>query len=88
MSIFDEFLSSPAVLGAFTGAAQAMARMVPGLQVDTGRMRANIDTLAAQLPAEAIDEWFNVQLAEQVALRVPPRLAQLRASLQTSQEAP
>ncbi len=68
------------------GAARAMARMLPGLQVHAGRMRANIDALAAELPAEAVEEWFNVQLAEQVALRVPPRLAQLRALLQASLE--
>lgn len=70
------------------GAAQAMARMLPGLQVYKERMRANIDTLASQLPAEAAAEWFNVQLAGQVALLVPPRLAQLRASLKTSMETP
>ena len=65
------------------GAARAMAQALPGLQVKTARMRANIDTLAAQLPRDAADEWFNPQLADQAALLVLPRLAQLRMTLET-----
>ena len=81
-----ELAEWPQLLLSVQGAARAMAHMLPGLQVHSGRMRANIDRLAAQLPAAAVEEWFNVQLAEQVALLVPPRLAQLRALLQTSME--
>ena len=35
--------------------------------IDTQRMRANLDTLRAELPAEAADEWFTADLAAQAA---------------------
>ncbi|MDW5444508.1 3-carboxy-cis,cis-muconate cycloisomerase [Polaromonas sp. SM01] len=81
-----ELAEWPQLLMSVQGAARAMAQMLPGLQVHTARMRTNIATLAAQLPAEAVKEWFDLPLAEEVALLVPPRLAQLRASLQISME--
>jgi 3-carboxy-cis,cis-muconate cycloisomerase len=49
------------------GSVRAMAQALGGLQVDTARMRANLDALRAVLPPEAADEWFNPALAEHAA---------------------
>jgi 3-carboxy-cis,cis-muconate cycloisomerase len=62
-----ELAEWPALLMSAHGAARAMAQALPGLQVDTQRMRANLDALRAALPAEAADEWFNPALAQQAA---------------------
>lgn len=50
------------------GSARAMAQALPGLQVDTARMRANLETLRAALPSDAAEEWFSPALAENAAL--------------------
>ena len=50
------------------GSARAMAQVLPGLQVDTARMRANLETLRAALPWDAAEEWFSPSLAENAAL--------------------
>ena len=44
-----------------------MAQALPGLQVDTQRMRANLDAVRATLPPKTADEWFNPALAQQAA---------------------
>ncbi|MEO6321275.1 MAG: 3-carboxy-cis,cis-muconate cycloisomerase, partial [Polaromonas sp.] len=49
------------------GAARAMAQTLPGLQVDTQRMRANLDAVRAALPPDAAEEWFRPGLAGQAA---------------------
>jgi 4-carboxymuconolactone decarboxylase len=49
------------------GSVRAMAQALPGLQVDTKRMRANLDTLRAELPADAADEWFTPNWPKQAA---------------------
>lgn len=46
------------------GSAHALAGALPGLNVDAARMRANIDRLRAELPAQAADEWFDPALAD------------------------
>lgn len=45
------------------GSARALAQAVPGLQVDTQRMRSHIDTLRAQVPKDVADQWFDPGLA-------------------------
>jgi 3-carboxy-cis,cis-muconate cycloisomerase len=45
------------------GSARAMAQALPGLQVDTARMLANLNDLRVVLPADAADEWFSPALA-------------------------
>lgn len=65
------------------GSVRAMAQALPGLQVDTKRMRANLDTLRAELPAEAADEWFTADLATQAAA-----LANAQADVIEAQLAP
>ena len=49
------------------GSAHALAGALPGLNVDGARMRANIDRLRAELPAQAADEWFDPVLADGAA---------------------
>ena len=49
------------------GSAHALAGALPGLNVDAARMRANIDRLRAELPAQAADEWFDPALAQGAA---------------------
>jgi 3-carboxy-cis,cis-muconate cycloisomerase len=44
-------------------------------------MRANIDTLRAELPREAADEWFNPALAEPAGDTALRQVAALRGQL-------
>jgi 3-carboxy-cis,cis-muconate cycloisomerase len=62
-----ELAEWPGLLMSAHGSARAMAQALPGLQVDTQRMRANLDGLRAVLPQEAADEWFNPALAQHAA---------------------
>lgn len=62
-----ELAEWPGLLMSAHGSARAMAQALPGLQVDTQRMRANLDALRAVLPAEAADEWFSPGLAQHAA---------------------
>jgi 3-carboxy-cis,cis-muconate cycloisomerase len=62
-----ELAEWPGLLMSAHGSVRAMAHALPGLQVDTQRMRANLDALRAELPAEAADEWFTPELAKQAA---------------------
>lgn len=58
------------------GSARALAQALPGLQVDTQRMRSHIDTLRAQVPKDVADQWFDPGLALHAAQRT---LAQVNA---------
>ncbi len=60
------------------GSARAMAQALPGLQVDTARMRANLDTLRAALPADAAEEWFSPALAENAATLAHTQIKNLK----------
>lgn len=62
-----ELAEWPGLLMSAHGSARAMAQALPGLQVDTQRMRANLDALRAVLPAQAADEWFSPELARHAA---------------------
>ena len=59
-----ELAEWPQLLMSAHGSVRAMASALPGLQVDAARMRANIDRLRAELPQDAADEWFSVELAD------------------------
>ena len=76
-----ELAEWPALLMSAHGSARAMAQALPGLQVDSGRMRANLDALRAAIPAEAADAWFDAALALQAADLARPRVAYLKAAL-------
>lgn len=69
----------PGLLMSAHGSARAMAQALPGLQVDTLRMRANLDVLRAGLPQAAADECFSPALVDQAAA-----LAQTQIKLQTA----
>ena len=62
-----ELAEWPGLLMSAQGSARAMAQALAGLQVDSQRMRANLDDLRAALPPEAADEWFSPALAQHAA---------------------
>ena len=76
-----ELAEWPGLLMSAHGAVRAMAKMLPGLQVDVPRMRANIDAVRAVLPADAADEWFNPALAVHAAQLVHTQLASQQSAL-------
>lgn len=79
-----ELAEWPGLLMAAHGAVHAMAQMLPGLQVDVPRMRANIDAVRAVLPLDAADEWFNPALAEHAAQLTHTQLASQQSALAAS----
>lgn len=74
-----ELAEWPGLLMSVHGSARAMAQALPGLQVDTQRMRANLDALRAVLPAGLAGECFDPALAQQAAA-----LARTQIALQTA----
>lgn len=62
-----ELAEWPGLLMSAHGSARAMAQALPGLQADTQRMRSNIASVRAGLPAEAADEWFSPGLIRHAA---------------------
>ncbi len=75
-----ELAEWPQLLVTTHGSVRAMAGALPGLQVDAARMRANIDTLRAQLPQSAADEWFDPGLAESAGVLALAQVQALRAA--------
>jgi 3-carboxy-cis,cis-muconate cycloisomerase len=61
-----ELAEWPGLLMSAHGCARAMAQALPGLRVDTQRMRANLDALRAALPAHVADS-FSPELARHAA---------------------
>ena len=76
-----ELAEWPGLLMTAHGAVHAMAQMLPGLQVDVPRMRANIDAVRAVLPPDAANEWFNPALAEHAAQLAHTQLASQQQQL-------
>jgi len=74
-----ELAEWPGLLMSAHGSVRAMAQALPGLQVDTQRMRANLDALRAELPPDAADEWFNPELAAQAAAQAHAQADALQA---------
>ena len=62
-----ELAEWPGLLMSAHGSARAMARTLPGLRVDTRRMRDNLEAVRSALPAEAAEAWFSPALAQQAA---------------------
>jgi 3-carboxy-cis,cis-muconate cycloisomerase len=86
-----ELAEWPGLLMSAHGSARATAQALAGLQVDTGRMRANLDALRAQLPQDAADEWFSPALAQQAAVQthaLVKALAALTKRIATTEMAP
>ncbi|SDM81899.1 3-carboxy-cis,cis-muconate cycloisomerase [Polaromonas sp. JS666] len=74
-----ELAEWPGLLMSAHGSVRAMAHALPGLQVDTQRMRANLDALRAELPPDAAEEWFNPELATQAAAQAHAQADALQA---------
>ena len=62
-----ELAEWPVLLTSVHGSARAMAQALPGLQVDTQRMRANLDAVRSALPTDTAEEWFSPALSLQAA---------------------
>jgi 3-carboxy-cis,cis-muconate cycloisomerase len=60
------------------GSARALALALPGLQVDTQRMRDHIDTLRSKMPKDVADQWFDPSLALHAAQLTHAQLKALR----------
>jgi len=78
-----ELAEWPGLLLSAHGAARAMARTLPGLRVDTQRMRANLDAVRADVPPQTAEEWFSPALAHQAA-----ELARAQVAVLTQSAAP
>jgi 3-carboxy-cis,cis-muconate cycloisomerase len=74
-----ELAEWPGLLMSAHGSARAMAQALPGLQVDTARMLANLNDLRAVLPADAAAEWFSPALALHAADVTRSQLTALKA---------
>lgn len=75
-----ELAEWPGLLMSAHGAARSMARTLPGLRVDTRRMRANLDAVRSSLPADAAETWFSPALAQQAAKLALDQVAVLAQS--------
>jgi len=82
-----ELAEWPQLLMSAHGSARALAGALPGLQVDSGRMRSNIDRLRAELPRDAADEWFDPALAEPAGAIALAQALALQAQLNTPDNA-
>ena len=76
-----ELAEWPQLVMSAHGSVRALSAALPGLQVDAGRMRANIDRLRSELPPSAADEWFDPALAENAGAIATERAEILRARL-------
>ena len=76
-----ELAEWPQLVMSAHGSVRALAAALPGLQIDAGRMRTNIDRLRAELPPSAADEWFDPSLAENAGAIATERAEILRARL-------
>jgi len=77
-----ELAEWPQLMLTVHGSVHALAGVLPGLVIDAARMRANIDTLRAELPRAAADEWFDPALAQHAAGVALARVDALRAQLE------
>lgn len=76
-----ELAAWPRLMQAVHGSVRALSQALPGLRVDTGRMKANLDRLRAELPAQAAAEWFDPALAGHAATLARNQVLSLRERL-------
>jgi 3-carboxy-cis,cis-muconate cycloisomerase len=76
-----ELAEWPLLWSAAHGSVSALARALPGLQVDADRMLVNLERLRAELPAQAALEWFDPALADHAAGLARAEVARLREQL-------
>ncbi len=77
-----ELAEWPGLLMSAHGSARAMAQALPGLHVDAGRMRANLEALRAILSPAVAGEWFSPDLAQDAARLAQSQVQALAAQLQ------
>ena len=63
------------------GAARAMARAMPGLQVDAKRMLVNLEAVRGETPEELADEGFAPALVEPASVQAISQVAFLQGCL-------
>ena len=73
-----ELAEWPQLVMSAHGSLHALAGVLPGLQVDAGRMLANIEHLRAELPKDAADEWFDPALAQDAGTIAQQQIDALR----------
>ena len=73
-----ELAEWPLLWAAAHGSVRALARALPGLQVDADRMLVNLERLRAELPVQAAQEWFDPGLAQHAAALARAQVAALR----------
>ncbi len=62
-----ELAEWPGLVMSAHDATRAMAQLLSGLQVDTQRMRSNLDAVRDEVSREVADEWFDPALARHAA---------------------
>lgn len=82
-----ELAEWPGLLMSVHGSARSMAQALSGLQVNTQRMRANLNAVRAELSPDVVDEWFNPALAQHAATLTHAQVA-LAASALAALELP
>ena len=80
-----ELAEWPQLVMAAHGSVRAMANALPGLQVDAARMRSNINRLRAELPQDAADQWFSVDLADDAGAIALAEVDALKAQLSSKE---
>ena len=79
-----EFAEWPGLLMSAHGAARAMARALPGLQVDSNRMQSNLAAVRSEIAKESrelANETFNPLLVEQASVLALAQVTFQRSSL-------
>jgi 3-carboxy-cis,cis-muconate cycloisomerase len=76
-----ELAEWPGLLMSVHGSARAMAQALAGLQVNTKRMRANLDRLRASLPDDPANGDFDPALAQQAGQMARRQVARLTEAL-------
>lgn len=80
-----ELAEWPGLVMSAHGSARAMAQALPGLQVDTRRMLANLDAVRAALPEAEAQEWFSPGLARQAAGLARNQMAALQCLMASAE---
>lgn len=75
-----ELAEWPLLMMAVHGSARAMAGALPGLNIDAGRMAANLAAMRASLSGGAADEWFDPALVHHAGALARAQLVALRAA--------
>jgi 3-carboxy-cis,cis-muconate cycloisomerase len=76
-----ELAEWPGLLMSAHGAARAMALVLPGLQVNVQRMRANLDAVRAGVSPEDAAQWFSSALAQDAAALTHTQISLLAEAL-------